>query len=166
MADRTLEEERNGALITWYRATARPLPWRSMRDPYAILVSEVMLQQTQADRVVPYFERFIHEFPSAQSLADAPLHRVLELWSGLGYNSRAKRLRDAAAVVAADGWPRDVEGLMRHTHTHTHEQTHKHTHTKTHTHMHTDKHTGPIRISPDSHLMPHTNILDQEKKSQ
>jgi A/G-specific adenine glycosylase len=83
-----------------------------MRDPYAILVSEVMLQQTQADRVVPYFERFIHEFPTAQSLANAPLARVLDLWSGLGYNSRAKRLRDAAAVVATDGWPRDVEGLM------------------------------------------------------
>ncbi len=112
MAERTLEEERNDALLTWYRATARPLPWRAMRDPYVILVSEVMLQQTQADRVVPYFERFINEFPTARTLADAPLARVLELWSGLGYNSRAKRLREAAAVVADDGWPRNVDGLM------------------------------------------------------
>ena len=107
-----IETERNLALIEWYRSTARPFPWRASRDPYAILVSEMMLQQTQADRVVPYFERFMDAFPTPESLASAPLARVLELWSGLGYNTRAKRLRDAAATVATHGWPRDVEGLQ------------------------------------------------------
>ena len=107
-----LESERNAALIHWYRSTARSLPWRTTSDPYAILVSEMMLQQTQVDRVVPYFGRFMAAFPTPEALADAPLSRVLELWSGLGYNTRAKRLRDAAAVVAAHGWPQDVEGLQ------------------------------------------------------
>ncbi len=106
-----LESERNAALSAWYRATARVFPWRSTRDPYAILVSEVMLQQTQADRVVPYYERFMAAFPTPEALAAAPLTDVLALWSGLGYNSRARRLRDAAAHVAANGWPRDVVGL-------------------------------------------------------
>jgi A/G-specific adenine glycosylase len=104
---------RNAALVEWFRRSARPLPWRVTTDPYRILVSEVMLQQTQAERVAPYFERFIEVFPTAEALAAASLDEVLRLWSGLGYNSRAKRLRDAAAAVAADGWPRDVEGLQR-----------------------------------------------------
>ena len=108
----TLESERNAALSGWYRATARPFPWRHTRDPYAILVSEVMLQQTQADRVVPYFERFMAAWPTPAALAAAPLVDVLDAWSGLGYNSRAKRLRDAATVIAEAGWPRDLEGLM------------------------------------------------------
>lgn len=109
---RSIESERNAALSEWYRATVRSFPWRSTHDPYAILVSEVMLQQTQADRVVPYFDRFMEEFPSPEALAAAPLGRVLDVWSGLGYNSRAKRLRDAAAHIAEHGWPTGVNGLQ------------------------------------------------------
>jgi A/G-specific adenine glycosylase len=110
---RSLEQERNDALSAWYRSTARTFSWRQTRDPYAVLVSEVMLQQTQADRVVPYYERFMLRWPTPEMLAAAPLNEVLEAWSGLGYNSRAKRLREAAAAVANEGWPRDVAGLMR-----------------------------------------------------
>ena len=99
------------ALLTWYERVRRPLPWRSTRDPYALLVSEVMLQQTQALRVVPYYERWLARFPSAEVLADAPAREVLALWSGLGYNRRALALQRAAAVVAVDGWPDDLRSL-------------------------------------------------------
>ncbi len=75
------------------------LPWRKTRNPYRILVSEIMLQQTQADRVVPYFRRFIKRFPTVAALARAPLSDVLRLWQGLGYNRRAKMLHDAAKAV-------------------------------------------------------------------
>jgi len=77
------------ALLEWYEEVRRPLPWRETRDPYALLVSEVMLQQTQALRVVPYYERWLDEFPTASALAQAPVREVLALWSGLGYNRRA-----------------------------------------------------------------------------
>jgi len=109
---RTFEAERNAALSAWYRATARPFPWRATHDPYLILVSEVMLQQTQAERVVPVFERFVAEFPTPRVLAAAPLARVLAAWSGLGYNARAQRLRAAAEIVAHEGWPDTVAGLQ------------------------------------------------------
>ncbi len=99
------------ALLTWYGAVARDLPWRRTRDPYAILVSEVMLQQTQAARVVPYFEAWMERFPDPAALAAAPVEAVLRAWSGLGYNRRALALRRAAAIVAADGWPDGAEGL-------------------------------------------------------
>jgi A/G-specific adenine glycosylase len=99
------------ALLRWYERVRRPLPWRATRDPYALLVSEVMLQQTQALRVVPYYERWLAEWPDARSLAAAPVRRVLELWSGLGYNRRALSLQKAAAIVAADGWPEDLCAL-------------------------------------------------------
>ncbi len=92
-------------LLRWYERVRRPLPWRATRDPYAILVSEVMLQQTQAARVVPYYERWLERFPDARTLADAPVRDVLAAWSGLGYNRRALALRDAARVVAQHGWP-------------------------------------------------------------
>ena len=85
-----------GALLEWYAAAARDLPWRRTRDPYALLVSEVMLQQTQAARVVPRYERFLARFPDARALAGAPVRAVLEEWSGLGYNRRALALRAAA----------------------------------------------------------------------
>lgn len=101
------------ALLTWYAATARPLPWRETADPYAILVSEVMLQQTQAARVVPYYERFLERFPDARALAAAEPAEVLRLWSGLGYNRRALALQRAAALVAAEGWPTTAEDLRR-----------------------------------------------------
>ncbi len=101
------------ALLDWYAATRRPLPWRETRDPYAILVSEVMLQQTQAARVVPYYERFLTAFPDAGALAAAEPADVLRLWSGLGYNRRALALRRAAAHVARHGWPSTAAGLQQ-----------------------------------------------------
>jgi A/G-specific adenine glycosylase len=100
-------------LLAWYDRERRDFPWRRTRDPYAVLVSEVMLQQTQASRVVVRFERFMRRFPTAASLADAPPSAVLAEWAGLGYNRRALALRAAAAAVARDGWPPDVAGLER-----------------------------------------------------
>ncbi|MDA0165254.1 A/G-specific adenine glycosylase [Solirubrobacter ginsenosidimutans] len=100
-----------GALLEWYERVRRPLPWRATRDPYALLVSEVMLQQTQALRVVPYYERWLERFPDAAALADAPAREVLALWSGLGYNRRALALQNAARVVASSGWPDDLTVL-------------------------------------------------------
>ena len=99
------------ALLAWYAAAARDLPWRRTRDPYALLVSEVMLQQTQAARVVPRYERFLARFPDAAALAAAPVRDVLEEWSGLGYNRRALALHAAAREVAAHGWPADLTTL-------------------------------------------------------
>src|SRR3954454_18358919 len=99
------------ALCDWYAAVRRPLPWRQTRDPYALLVSEVMLQQTQAARVVPYYERFLARFPDASALASAPVRDVLAAWSGLGYNRRALALQAAARMVAAGGWPDDLTRL-------------------------------------------------------
>ncbi len=100
-----------GALLRWYERVKRPLPWRETRDPYALLVSEVMLQQTQAARVVPYYEAFLARFPDAATLAAAPPRDVLEAWSGLGYNRRALLLQRAAGEVAEHGWPDDLEQL-------------------------------------------------------
>jgi len=93
------------ALLAWYGRVRRPLPWRATRDPYAILVSEVMLQQTQAARVVPYYERWLERFPDARALARAPVREALAAWSGLGYNRRALALQEAARHVAERGWP-------------------------------------------------------------
>jgi A/G-specific adenine glycosylase len=95
-------------LQTWFRANGRDLPWRRTRDPYAILVSEVMLQQTQAARVVPYYERFLARFPDPAACAAAPAAEVLRAWSGLGYNRRALALHRTATIVARDGWPDDL----------------------------------------------------------
>jgi A/G-specific adenine glycosylase len=99
------------AILAWYAAVRRDLPWRRTRDPWAILVSEVMLQQTQVARVVPYYEAFLTAFPDPGALAAAPGADVLRAWSGLGYNRRALALQAAARAVARDGWPRTVEGL-------------------------------------------------------
>jgi len=98
-------------LLNWYEAVRRPLPWRFTRDPWAILVSEVMLQQTQAARVVPHYERFLARFPDPEALAAAPAAEVIGAWSGLGYNRRALALQAAARVVAAEGWPAELEEL-------------------------------------------------------
>ncbi len=87
------------ALLEWYEIHRRTLPWRTNPDPYAVLVSELMLQQTQVDRVVPYFERFMSRFPSLTDLADAPRAEVIRLWSGLGYNRRAVHLHEAAKLI-------------------------------------------------------------------
>jgi A/G-specific adenine glycosylase len=99
------------ALLDWYAASHRDFPWRHTTDPYAVLVSEVMLQQTQASRIAARFPRFMARFPTVESLAAAPAAEVLAEWSGLGYNRRALGLQRAAAAVAAHGWPRDVAGL-------------------------------------------------------
>jgi A/G-specific adenine glycosylase len=100
------------AILAWYAAVRRDLPWRRTRDPYRILVSEVMLQQTQVTRVVPYYEAWLERFPSEAVLASAPAAEVLRMWSGLGYNRRALALQAACVVVAGEGWPRTVEGLL------------------------------------------------------
>lgn len=90
------------------------MPWRKTHNPYAILVSEVMLQQTQVDRVAPYFERWMRKFPTPQKLAAADLHDVLKEWSGLGYNRRGKFLHDAGKVIVARGdFPREYEELRK-----------------------------------------------------
>jgi len=98
-------------LLRWYAREARDLPWRRTRDPWAILVSEVMLQQTQAARVVPYYERFLARFPDPAACAAAPAAEVLRAWSGLGYNRRALALHRTATIVARDGWPADLVAL-------------------------------------------------------
>jgi endonuclease III len=99
------------ALLGWYDEVRRPLPWRRTSDPYAILVSEVMCQQTQVARVVPRYLRWLERWPTAAELAAASPAEVLGEWVGLGYNRRALRLREACAVVARDGWPSDAAGL-------------------------------------------------------
>lgn len=90
--------------IIWQKAHElyREMPWRQNTDPYFVLVSELMLQQTQVDRVIPKFEQFINRFPTVNDLAQASLAEVLQLWSGLGYNRRAKFLHEAAKMIAQD----------------------------------------------------------------
>lgn len=99
------------AVLRWYHDVGRDLPWRRTTDPYAILVSEVMLQQTQVARVVPRFEAWLERWPSEDALASAPVADVIGAWVGLGYNSRAVRLREACVVVAREGWPDSAAGL-------------------------------------------------------
>jgi A/G-specific adenine glycosylase len=84
------------ALLDWYAQNRRDLPWRRDPDPYRVLISEVMLQQTQVDRVIPYFERFVTRFPDFAALAAAPRADVIQLWAGLGYNRRAAQLHELA----------------------------------------------------------------------
>jgi A/G-specific adenine glycosylase len=100
-------------ILAWYDAARRDLPWRGTTDPYEVLVSEVMLQQTQAARVAERYPRFLARFPTAGDLASASVAAVLAEWSGLGYNRRAIALREAAAAVARDGWPTEVAALER-----------------------------------------------------
>ncbi len=91
------------ALIAWIAAGRRDLPWRRRRDPYAVWISEIMLQQTQVATVIPYFERWLARFPDVQALAAASLDDVLKAWEGLGYYSRARNLHRAAQIVVAHG---------------------------------------------------------------
>jgi A/G-specific adenine glycosylase len=100
-----------GRLAEWYAANGRDLPWRRTRDPYAILVSEVMLQQTRVDRVVPRYLAWLERWPSVDSLAAAPAADVIREWQGLGYNRRAVSLLRAAQVIARSGWPGDLTVL-------------------------------------------------------
>lgn len=98
-------------LLEWYGRVARDLPWRRTTDPYAILVSEVMLQQTHVARVIDRYEAWLTRWPTVEALAAAPLADVLTEWVGLGYNRRAKALWEAVRVVAVDGWPEDLTQL-------------------------------------------------------
>ena len=99
------------ALLQWYSQNKRPLPWRETRDPYAILVSEVMLQQTQVDRVIPRWLAWLERWPTVKALAAASPAEVIVAWQGLGYNRRAVSLHRAACVVAAGRWPDDLTEL-------------------------------------------------------
>ena len=98
-------------LLAWFEENRRDLPWRRRRDPYAVLVSEVMLQQTQVARVVPRFEAWMERWPTVESLAGAGLDDVIRAWQGLGYNRRAVSLHRAARIVAENGWPPDLTEL-------------------------------------------------------
>jgi A/G-specific adenine glycosylase len=102
------------SLLRWYRANRRDLPWRRTRDPYAIWVSELMLQQTRVETVIPYYARFLERFPDVATLAEAPLDDVLSLWAGLGYYSRARNLHRAAQTLVRERGgrlPDDAEAL-------------------------------------------------------
>jgi A/G-specific adenine glycosylase len=95
-------------LLAWFQGNRRDLPWRSTRDPYAILVSEVMAQQTQVDRVAPRWERWLMRWPTVDALATATAGDVIREWQGLGYNRRALNLHRAAQHVTAHGWRHDL----------------------------------------------------------
>ena len=98
-------------LLAWFGENGRDLPWRRTRDPYAILVSEIMLQQTQVERVIPRYLRWLERWPTADALAAASTRDVILEWQGLGYNRRAVSLHRAARVVAERGWPDDPTEL-------------------------------------------------------
>lgn len=100
-------------LLAWFDRHRRDLPWRQSRDPYRVWLSEVMLQQTRVEVVIPYYERFLERFPTVESLAAAGLDEVLTLWSGLGYYRRARQLHAAAGqVAAAGGFPTTLDGWL------------------------------------------------------
>ncbi|WP_407938923.1 A/G-specific adenine glycosylase, partial [Meiothermus taiwanensis] len=103
----------HSALLTWYRCHKRELPWRGERDPYKVLLSEVLLQQTRAGQAIPYYHRFLQRFPTLEALAQAEQEAVLQVWQGCGYYTRARNLhRLAQQVVAAEGTlPTTVQGL-------------------------------------------------------
>jgi A/G-specific adenine glycosylase len=98
-------------LLSWFRENGRDLPWRRTRDPYAILVSEVMLQQTQVSRVVPRYLEWLERWPDVHALAAASTADVIRAWQGLGYNRRAVNLHRAAQHVSRQGWPDDLTVL-------------------------------------------------------
>lgn len=102
-------------LLAWYSRYQRPLPWRKTKDPYKILVSEIMLQQTQVDRVIPKYREFLHRYPTVNALARAQIQELRKVWYPLGYNVRPIRLRKIARTVLArhDGKiPSSYEGLL------------------------------------------------------
>ena len=98
-------------LLAWFAENGRDLPWRKTRDAYAILVSEVMSQQTQVERVVPRWQRWLKRWPTIEALAAAPAGDVIREWQGLGYNRRALNLHRAACVIAEQDWPEDLTAL-------------------------------------------------------
>lgn len=101
------------ALLTWYQTHSRDLPWRKTRDPYAILVSEIMLQQTQVVRVVQRYETWLQTWPTVEHLAAAARADVLRAWVGLGYNRRAIQLHQAAEIIVQEGWPTSAKTLQK-----------------------------------------------------
>src|SRR5579863_7730253 len=98
-------------LTRWYDQSKRDLPWRKTRDPYAIWISEVMLQQTRVAAVIPYYERFLKRFPTPASLAAAPESELLTMWAGLGYYSRARNLQKAAQQITGS-FPKDYDSIL------------------------------------------------------
>ncbi len=107
--------EMRRSLLAWYAHTGRDLPWRRSRDPYEIWISEIMLQQTQVKTVIPYYERWLEQFPTVATLAAASQQQVLKLWQGLGYYARARNLHRAAQVIVEqhDGtFPADFETVL------------------------------------------------------
>jgi A/G-specific adenine glycosylase len=103
-------------IVTWFRANARDLPWRRTKEPYAIWISEVMLQQTRVKTVIPYWERWMAVFPNVQALAAAPDEQVLKCWEGLGYYARARNLQKAARLICeahGGNFPRDYHEVLR-----------------------------------------------------
>lgn len=102
------------AILEWFRENGRVLPWRETRDPYAILLSEIILQQTRIEQGKPYWERFMKRWPTVEALAQASEDEVLREWQGLGYYSRARNLHEAAKqIVEMGGFPKTVEGIKR-----------------------------------------------------
>jgi A/G-specific adenine glycosylase len=100
-------------LRAWYRRHARDLPWRRTRDPYEILVSELMLQQTQVARVIDFYHRFLTRFPTVEALAKARESQVVAQWEGLGYYARARNLHKLSRAVVREGFPSEPAGLRR-----------------------------------------------------
>ncbi|MEO5574615.1 MAG: A/G-specific adenine glycosylase [Gaiellaceae bacterium] len=98
-------------LLAWFEGNGRSLPWRETREPYAILVSEVMLQQTQVERVIPRWRAWLKRWPTPAALAAATPADAIREWQGLGYNRRALSLHRAAQVITAEGWPADLTTL-------------------------------------------------------
>ena len=106
-----MSDSPDALLLGWYAAKGRDLPWRRTRDPYAILVSEVMLQQTQVERVVPRYLAWLERWPTVEALAEASPADVIREWQGLGYNRRGLNLHRAAGRIAEDEWPDDLTEL-------------------------------------------------------
>jgi A/G-specific adenine glycosylase len=101
-------------IMRWWSENARDLPWRHSPNPYEVLVSEIMLQQTQVNRVIPKYQQFVHEFPTLEALAIADAKHLLTVWSGLGYNRRALWLREAAnQIIERGGFPQEAHELRK-----------------------------------------------------
>lgn len=116
MKDSLKKSKFNRTIFSWYKQHGRELEWRKTQNPYRIVVSEIMLQQTQVDRVKEKYRDFLKQFPTIKDLANAPLSSVLHVWSGLGYNRRAKYLYEMAKVVVTEHsgrFPRDRETLLK-----------------------------------------------------
>src|SRR5262249_10156265 len=108
-----MERSFTSRLTDWFDHAKRDLPWRKTRDPYQILVSEIMLQPTRAQAVIPYYEKFLARFPTPQALAEASESELLRRWAGLGYYQRARHLQKAASqIVSLGGFPREYDAIL------------------------------------------------------